>query len=105
MVSKDNSRMIYSQRGFQPVETKAVMKTSLQIDERFLRVIETLFHCTERVVATGVGTSGAVAKWSAHHLSGRGKAVTTEGDVDPFGMMASGNSLVNCAACDDVCKV
>ena len=31
--------------------------------------------------------------------------ITTVGDVDPFGMMALGSSLVNCAACDAVCVV
>ena len=31
--------------------------------------------------------------------------ITTLGDVDPFGMMALGSSLVNCAACDAICVV
>jgi arabinose-5-phosphate isomerase len=29
--------------------------------------------------------------------------VKAEGDVDPYGMIATGSSLVNCAACDAVC--
>ncbi len=31
--------------------------------------------------------------------------IRATGDVDPFGMMALGSSLVNCAACDALCAV
>jgi arabinose-5-phosphate isomerase len=30
-------------------------------------------------------------------------SVRAEGDVDPYGMIATGSSLVNCAACDVLC--
>ncbi len=44
------------------IESKAVAALEERIDERFARAVDTLFKCKGRVIITGVGKSGIVAR-------------------------------------------
>jgi len=53
-------------RDFVTAEAQAVLDISEQIDESFVRAADLLLHSTGKVVVTGAGTSGFVARRAAH---------------------------------------
>jgi len=53
-------------RDFVTAEAQAVLDISEQIDESFVRAAALLLHSTGKVVVTGAGTSGFVARRAAH---------------------------------------
>lgn len=50
-------------------EARAVLDIADQIDDNFIRVAQLLLHCGGKVVVTGAGTSGFIARRAAHLLS------------------------------------
>lgn len=54
------------------IEAQAVFELSQKIDERFQKACELLFACTGRIVVTGMGKSGHIAKKIAATLSSTG---------------------------------
>ncbi len=54
------------------VESRAVGALAAQLDDRFLRAVEILFTCKGRVVVTGLGKSGLIARKIAATLASSG---------------------------------
>ena len=54
------------------VEIAGLRAVQARLDERFTRAVELLFKCTGRVVVTGLGKSGIVAKKIASTLTSTG---------------------------------
>lgn len=59
-------------RGVLEIEIAGLRAVQARLDERFTRAVELLFRCTGRVVVTGLGKSGIVAKKIAATLTSTG---------------------------------
>jgi D-arabinose 5-phosphate isomerase GutQ len=63
------SAVLEAARDFVTAEARAVLDIADQIDESFVQVAALLLHGTGKVVVTGAGTSGFVARRAAHLLA------------------------------------
>ena len=54
------------------VEADAVANLSERIDEKFAEAVELVYHCKGRVIVSGVGKSGLVARKIAATLASTG---------------------------------
>src|SRR5580700_8957388 len=80
------------------IEAQAVQDVLARLDTSFEKAVELLFHCKGRVVVTGMGKSGLVARKVAATLSSTGTpsfflhpAEALHGDL---GMLARGDALL-----------
>jgi arabinose-5-phosphate isomerase len=80
------------------IEAQAIQDVLARLDASFDRAVELLFHCKGRVVVTGMGKSGLVARKVAATLSSTGTpsfflhpAEALHGDL---GMLARGDALL-----------
>jgi arabinose-5-phosphate isomerase len=80
------------------IEAEAIQDVLARLDASFDRAVELLFHCKGRVVVTGMGKSGLVARKIAATLSSTGTpsfflhpAEALHGDL---GMLARGDTLL-----------
>ena len=79
-------------------EAEAIRGLEAKLDERFLRALDTLEHCQGRVVTTGMGKSGIIARKVAATFASTGSpslflhpAEAIHGDL---GMLAAGDVVV-----------
>lgn len=69
-MSETESRLVVeAARAFVVAEANAVNDVVEQIDDSFVQVASLILACTGKVVLTGAGTSGFIARRSAHLLS------------------------------------
>jgi arabinose-5-phosphate isomerase len=54
------------------IEAEAVARLADRLDERFLRAVDLVFNCTGRVVVSGIGKSGHIARKIASTLASTG---------------------------------
>jgi arabinose-5-phosphate isomerase len=79
-------------------EAEAIRGLEAKLDERFLRALDALEHCQGRIVATGMGKSGIIARKIAATFASTGSpslflhpAEAIHGDL---GMLAAGDVVV-----------
>jgi len=61
-VMNDNEKAIRAGREVVRIEQLAVAALAERIDDRFARAVELLFNCEGRIIITGVGKSGIIAR-------------------------------------------
>ena len=93
-------------------EAEAILKVLDGLDDSFEKAVNTLYHCTGRVVLTGIGKSGLVCKKIASTLSSVGTpalflhpADSLHGDL---GMLQKGDVLIivsNSGETEEVIKI
>jgi arabinose-5-phosphate isomerase len=81
------------------IESKAIARLVEQLDESFVRAVELISQCTGRVIVTGIGKSGMVAKKIAATLTSTGTSAIflhpAEGVHGDLGMVLK-HDLVIC---------
>lgn len=79
-------------------EAKAVADVADQIGEEFPRIAALLMGCTGKIIVSGVGTSGFIARRAAHLLSVSGSPALflhpTEGQHGSVGALRPGDILI-----------
>ncbi len=68
------SRSIETGKAVLEAEAKAVAQLAERVDESFARAVDLLYRCTGRVIVTGIGKSGIVARKIASTLASTGTA-------------------------------
>jgi arabinose-5-phosphate isomerase len=68
-LTTSSAAVIEAARDFVTREARAVLDIPPQIDETFVQAADLLLHSTGKVVVTGAGTSGFVARRAAHLLA------------------------------------
>ena len=68
------SRSIETGRAVLEAEAKAVAQIAERVDESFAQAVDLLYRCTGRVIVTGIGKSGIVARKIASTLASTGTA-------------------------------
>jgi arabinose-5-phosphate isomerase len=66
------SHLLETARRVIRMETEAVQSLEASLDERFLQAIELMLHCRGRVVTTGMGKAGLIARKVAATLASTG---------------------------------
>ncbi|MDQ4501282.1 SIS domain-containing protein [Sinomonas sp. ASV322] len=61
--------VVEAARSFITAEGSAVLDIAEQVDESFVKTASLILNCTGKVVVTGAGTSGFIARRAAHLLS------------------------------------
>lgn len=67
-----DSEIIKEAKKVLDIEAKAVANLQCKIDENFINVVEILFKCNGRIVVTGIGKSGMIARKIAATLASTG---------------------------------
>lgn len=80
------------------IEAEAILSLIQRLDERFVRAVEFLHGCQGRVVLTGMGKSGFIAKKIAATLASTGTPALflhqAEGVHGDLGMVVRGDVVV-----------
>jgi arabinose-5-phosphate isomerase len=94
------------------VEAQAILDLMGRIDERFVEAVDILYDCRGRVVVTGMGKSGIIAKKIASTLASTGTPAfylhPAEGIHGDLGMLCRGDvviALSNSGETEEILKI
>lgn len=94
----DDQALLAEARNLVRAESEALHQVSQQLDESFLEVVRRVSACRGRVLVTGAGTSGAMARRLAHLLATCGVPAFFFHPADalhgPSALVAEGDVLI-----------
>ncbi len=98
MTTNGSHAVVEAARSFIESEAAAMQAVAATVDETFLRVARMLNDCTGKVIVSGVGTSGFIARRASHILSVSGTPAVfvhaADGMHGSFGAFQDGDILI-----------
>ena len=98
MITDETDPVLVAAADFIAAESGAVAQVAASIDDVFLDVAARLYACTGKVIVSGVGTSGFMARRAAHLFSVSGTPAVfihpTEGMHGSVGALRAGDIVI-----------